>query len=197
MVAGPRIELMRNRGSNKRAQGKALDNQIQAWKLVVTQGLPYHEAAEQLCVSTKAIQRYINRTLESAGSSFPTDLAPAEINKLRQLQSEILLSAMAKVIRQMDAVEKAAGIDVDAKLMASSAGLRALAMANGRLAAMNALNAPTKIIEESLRLEFKKVDGRVRVEFDREQLRPTGEPIGLVDCDGEPYERPYDPHQIE
>ncbi len=99
---------------------------LQAWKLVVTQGLPYHEAAAQLCVSTKAIQRYINRTLESAGSSFPTDLAPAEINKLRQLQSEILLSAMAKVIRQMDAVEKAAGIDADAKLMASSAGLRAL-----------------------------------------------------------------------
>ena len=117
---------MRNRGSNKRAQGKALENQMTAWRLVVTEGLPYSEAAEQLCVSTKAIQRYINRTLESAGSSFPSDLAPAEINKLRQLQSEILLSAMAKVIRQMDAVEKAAGIDADAKLLASSAGLSRL-----------------------------------------------------------------------
>jgi hypothetical protein len=53
------------------------------------------------------------------------------------------------------------------------------------------------VIEESLRLQFTKVDGRVKVEFDREQLRPTGEPIGLYDCDGEPYERPYDPHQIE
>jgi hypothetical protein len=184
---------MRNRGSNKRAQGKALENQMAAWRLVVTQGLPYHEAAAQLCVSTKAIQRYIDRTLESAGSSFPSDLAPTEINKLRQLQSEILLSAMAKVIRQMDAVEKANGIDADAKLLASSAGLRALAMANGRLAAMNALNAPTKVIEESMRLNISaKVDGRVKVDFDREQLRPTWEPLGLVDCDGQPYERPYE-----
>src|ERR1700680_2826340 len=161
---------MRNRTSNKRAQGKALDNQMQAWKLVVTQGLPYHEAAAQLCVSTKAIQRYIDRTLESAGSSFPSDLAPTEINKLRQLQSEILLSAMAKVIRQMDAVEKANGIDADAKLLASSAGLRALSMANGRLAAMNALNAPLKITEESLRIDYAHIDQKLEVTFDQSQI---------------------------
>jgi len=168
---------MRNRGSNKRAQGKALENQMAAWRLVVTQGLPYHEAAAQLCVSTKAIQRYIDRTLESAGSSFPSDLAPAEINKLRQLQSEILLSAMAKVIRQMDAVEKANGIDADAKLLASSAGLRALAMANGRLAAMNALNAPTKIIEESMRLEVRKIDNKITIAFDETMLNDDGRPV--------------------
>ncbi len=168
---------MRNRGSNKRAQGKALDNQIKAWKLVVTQGLPYHEAAAQLCVSTKAIQRYINRTLESAGSSFPSDLAPAEINKLRQLQSEILLSAMSKVIRQMDAVEKAADIEADDKLMASSAGFRALHMANGRLASMNALNAPTKIVEESMRLEVRKIDNKITIDFDESMLTDDGKEV--------------------
>src|ERR1700730_4044500 len=173
--------------SPKVNKARALDNQIQAWKLVVTQGLPYHEAAEQLCVSTKAIQRYINRTLESAGSSFPTDLAPAEINKLRQLQSEILLSAMAKVIRQMDAVEKAAGIDVDAKLMASSAGLRALAMANGRLSAMNALNAPTKIVEESMRLQINltRVGDKPMLTWDRSILtEPVRHVEGLTIYEG-------------
>jgi predicted transcriptional regulator len=164
-----------------------MDNQQRAWKLSVA-GCSKHQIAEQLGVSGRTIQRYIDRQL-TANSSFPSDLEPAEVNKVRQVQSEILLAAMARVIRQMhrvEADEKASSTD---KLFALSAATRALGAANARLARMNSLDVPLRIQEESMRVQLLKVDGKIKVEFDREQLRPKWTPLGLRDCNGHPYER--------
>jgi hypothetical protein len=141
---------MRKRGSNKEAEVEAMINALSAWKFK-TQGLSFPEIAARMDVSLKTVRRYIDRILPVA-STFPTELTPAEINKARQLESEILQSARSKVIRQMDKVEADPDISATDKLQALSAGLKALSMAASRLAAMNALNAPTEIREQSMRL---------------------------------------------
>jgi transposase len=141
---------MRKRGSNKEAEVDAMIHALTAWKFK-TQGLSFPEIAARMDVSLKTVRRYIDRILPAA-STFPTELTPAEINKQRQLESEILHSARSKVIRQMEKVEADSEISASDKLQALSAGLKALSMATARLAAMNALNAPTEIREQSVRL---------------------------------------------
>ena len=51
------------------------------------------------------------------------------------------------------------------------------------------LHQPTRIVEESLRVNLTKVDGKITVLFDRDQIRPKWTPLGLTDCNGHSYER--------
>jgi hypothetical protein len=178
---------MRKRGSNQLVKARALDNQSKAWDLSV-RGYSMHQIADELLCSTKTVGRYIAREAERR-ATFPSDLSSEETTKTRQVQSELLLGGMAKLIRQMDAVEADPKTSPADKTFAIAAGLRALSGANKRLAAMNGLDVPLRIQEESLRIQLTKVDGHIKVEFDRSALRPTGEPVGLYDCDGVPYER--------
>ena len=163
-----------------------MDNQQRAWKLSVA-GCSKHQIAEQLGVSGRTIQRYIDRQL-TANSSFPSDLEPAEVNKVRQVQSEILLSAMGKVIRQMHRVEADENASQTDKLFALSAATRALGAANARLARMNALDAPVKIVEESMRLLQVNVTRSEKgpiLTWDRSILaKPVGPVPGLTIYEG-------------
>src|SRR5260221_152214 len=162
---------MRKRGSNKEAQVDAMINALAAWKFK-NQGLSYPEIAARMDVSLKTVRRHIDRILPAA-STFATELTPEEINKARQSESEILYSARGKVIRRMSAVEEDPKTSEADKLFAMAAGLRALSVANKRLAAMNALDAPVKIVEEQHRLSLSvvKTDNRVQIVWDPSILK--------------------------
>jgi hypothetical protein len=100
-----------------------------------------------------------------------------EINKARQLESEILQSARSKVIQQMDKVEADLDISATDKLQALSAGLKALSMATARLAAMNALNAPVEVRQESLRLNISKSETNIKITWDADMLKAPASPV--------------------
>lgn len=161
---------MFRKASNNLAKVRSLEKQHRAFKLI-TEGLSRTEVAQALGITTKTVETYVNAMLKT-GSSFPTDLTADAVNRQRQIQSEILLNAMATVIRHMDEVDKDAELSADDKLHASANGLKALSMATGRLAAMNALNAPIQVREESMRLSVTKIDQQIKVSFDRAQLKP-------------------------
>ncbi len=56
-----------------------------------------------------------------------------------------------------------------------------MSVANKRLSAMNALDAPTKIIEDRMSLEVRKIDNKVTIVWDPSILKGDGRPVeGLV-----------------
>jgi hypothetical protein len=169
------LDRMRKRGSNKEAEVDAMINALSAWKFK-TEGLSFPEIAARMDVSLKTVRRYIDRILPVA-SSFPTELTPAEINKQRQLESDILHAARGKVIRQMDKVEANPDIADTDKLQALSAGLKALSMATARLAAMNALNAPLEVRQESLKLSLSRSETNVTISYDANMLKAPAYPV--------------------
>jgi IS30 family transposase len=105
-------------------KARELDNQIKAWDYSI-RGYSVHQIANGLSCSTKTVQRILNRE-HKRRATFPSDLSPAEITKTRQIQSELLLSGMAKVVRQIHLVESDPKTSTTDKLFAISAGLRAL-----------------------------------------------------------------------
>lgn len=157
---------------------------LQAWQALElnAQGLSIRQVAARMGCSTDTAHRALKRAL-SSDSSFPTTLGAEEVNRLRQSQSEVLLAGMARTIEQSERLRNDDSIPNDRKLQGQSAALKALALANVRLAEMNGLNAPTKIVEESLRVQINKneVTGRIDVHLDREQLRPAWTPLGIRD----------------
>jgi hypothetical protein len=170
---------MRKRGSNKEAEVDALINALSAWKFK-TEGLSFPEIAARMDVSLKTVRRYIDRILPAA-SSFPTELTAEEVNKGRQMLSDLLLSAMAMVRRHMAAVDEDGKIAANDKLQASAAGLKSLSMASARLAAMNAYNAPVETREESIRLmqvNVNRTGGKPILTWDRSILT---EPVRRVE----------------
>jgi hypothetical protein len=125
--------------------------------------------AQELSIHPRTALRHLSKALE-AESVFPSDLSPAAINQLRQVQSELLLRVMAKLIRRLDAMDENADIADDRKAQVHSAGLKALSLANARLAEMNALNAPVKIVEQQLSLQVKRTENRYEITFDEEKF---------------------------
>ncbi len=170
-------------------KARELDNQERAWVLSVA-GYSKGEVASELHVSGRTVQRYIDRK----AATFRKRGSEEETAQQVRIQTEMLTGEQAALIRQRKKVESDPNASEVEKLFSMSASSRALATLNKRIAAMNGDDAPTKIVEEQTRRSLnisltKNVEGRVVVEFDREQLRPKWTPLGLRDCNGHPYER--------
>jgi hypothetical protein len=178
-------------------QARSLARRQTAMRLLAD-GQPITSIAESLSVTTRTVRNLLTNALATE-SFFPSSLTPEKVAELRLLQAEVLANSRRRALETQAAVNARVGTSAEKSGDAQAVArlLEAVTRAVELESNLFGTKQPTRVIEESLRLQFTKVDGRVKVEFDREQLRPTGEPIGLYDCDGEPYERPYDPHQIE
>jgi hypothetical protein len=180
---------LRNRAILKDRRDQAFTDYIE--------GVPPLQIAAKLGITVRQVRHLVNTAL----GEYPVNLTPDEIARRRQESEARVMRSMQKVIE----AQKAAAVDLNhddpkvrnAAQIAIGALHGRLMNSEERLAELYGLNQPLKIVEESMRFEYKKIDGKIEVVFDRDQLRPTGEPIGLVDCDGEPYELPYDPHQSD
>lgn len=172
---------------SKADKARQLNNQWRAWELSCAMGRSLPEIAAELQISVKTAGRCIDReAARQAAERKPR--SPEEIEKGVVSQSAPGLALQDMIVRRMVAVESDPKISESDKLFSIAAGARAWAELNKRLSAMNAWNAPTKIIEEQTRRSLnvsltKNIEGRVVVEFDRDQLKPRWTPLeGLLDA---------------
>lgn len=146
-------------------QKKALD--------LVGEGLPLTTIAGRLNISVQSVRKHLRKALETE-SLFPSSLTPERISQLRQIESEKLQLAWKKVAEAFEAADPSNGIVV-ARLAEASAKL------SERQAAMWGLNAPTRIVEESLRLQVTRRDHKVTITYDPSLLAAPTEPVpGLI-----------------
>lgn len=158
--------------------------------MLFTQGLTYPQIGDRIGKSVSTVKRYITHALKTE-SSFPVTLSPEEVGQLRQVQSELLLNAMSKLIRRVDIMDQDPEIANDKKVQGHAAAVKALSLANVRLSSMNGLDQPQEMVAKMLNVNINRseVTGRLEVSFDRDQLRPNWKPLGLTDVNGQPYER--------
>src|SRR5258708_30727668 len=147
----------------------------------LTEGKPITAIAEQLGITVRAVRYHLTAALETE-SFYPNSLTPERIAELRQLEGEKLTYIWGKL---HESFEKSGAKDGAIRARLAEASTRI----SERLARLFGLDQPTKVVEESMRVQLLKVDGKIKVEFDREQLRPKWTPLGLRDCNGHPYER--------
>jgi len=131
---------------------------------LTSEGLSQVDVATRMGVSTDSVKRYVQRALLTE-SMFPSSLTPEKVGELRILEGEKLNRVWSLVSKALDVVDP------------HEAGkIARLAEAAARLTEQQArlwgLYQPTRLVEESLRVNLTKVDNRVVVHFDREQLKP-------------------------
>ena len=159
---------------------------------LVSQGWPITKISERMGIAVQSVRRLLRQALASE-SLYPNQLSPEAIAELRVLEAERLaVSTQKVVVAQNNALRRLKENNPRTQEGAEASIIRAheaLVRSSERLAKLFGLDQPTKIVEESMRYQITKVDGRIKVEFDREQLRPKWTPLGVNDCNGQPYER--------
>ena len=147
---------------------KAMLNRKTALELIGA-GHTVADTARQLDITVQSVRRLLRQGL-AAESLYPSNLEPSRIAELRQIESEKLQLAWKKVAEAFSAADPANGLAV-ARLAEASAKL------SERQAAMWGLNAPTKVIEESLRLQVTKSDHKITVTYDQNLFAAPAEPV--------------------
>jgi hypothetical protein len=134
---------------------------------LVGEGLPITEISARMNMPVRSVRRVLHRALETE-SLFPNTLTPERVAELRILEGEKLNRVWAMVSKALDVVDPH-----DAHKVAR------LAEATARLSEQQCkiwgLYQPQRIVEESLRLEFKRVDNTIR--FDDSMLKDDGRPV--------------------
>ena len=147
---------------------KAMLNRQTALELIGA-GLPVSEAARQLGITVQSVRRLLRQSLASE-SLFPNTLTPENISELRQLESEKIQLAWRKVAEAFAAANPAEGITI-ARLAEATAKL------SERQAKMWGLEQPTRIVEESLRLQVTKSEQKITISWDPGLLAAPSEPV--------------------
>jgi hypothetical protein len=147
---------------------KAMLNRQTALELIGA-GLPVSEASRQLGITVQSVRRLLRQSLASE-SLFPNNLTADKISQLRQLESEKLQMAWRRVAEAFTAADPKNGI-VIARLAEASAKL------SERQAKMWGLEAPTRIVEESLRLQVTKSEQKITISWDQNQLAAPADPV--------------------
>lgn len=153
---------------------------------LVGQGLPIIEVAQRMQISVQSVRNHLHKALESA-SLYPSSLNPEEVAQLRQVQAEVLSNSRQKALSVQVEIADRVGTDREkaGDGVASARLLEAVVRAVDLEAALFGTKQPLKVIEAQLRYQELKVDGRIKVEFDREQLRPKWRPLEITDTEEE------------
>jgi hypothetical protein len=153
---------------------KRLVNMRQALQLRA-EGMLIGQIAERLSVNPATAKRYIAHALATE-SMFPSSLDAAQVSELRQIEAEALVTFRQAAQEVLQKVQARVGTDEEKGMDATAAArlVESAARVSERLAKMFGLDAPSKAIEEQYRLQVNltKVDNRVVVQFDRDQLKP-------------------------
>jgi superfamily II RNA helicase len=129
-------------------KARELDNEERAWQLSVA-GNSKSAVARVLNVSGRTVQRYINRRAATFRNHAPTKETVQQV----LLQTELLKEEQAAAVRQRKRVELDTKASETDKTFAIAALGRDISTLNKRIAAMNMLDAPIKIVEESRRIQ--------------------------------------------
>ena len=153
-------------------------------------GLPIVAIAERMGLSTITVRSHLRKAL-STESLYPGSLTAEEVAQLRQIQAEVLSNSRSKALRVQAVVAARIGTPAEKNMDATASArlLEAVVRSIDLEAALFGTKQPTRIVEESLRYELRKIDGRITIHFDREQLRPKWTPLGIRDTAANAVER--------
>jgi transcriptional regulator with XRE-family HTH domain len=162
---------------------------IQRTHELLRKGWSLPKIAEDLNVSVQQVKHYRTEAFHTV-STYPSSYTAEEVAHFRAEEADLISETEATTISALSLVKERIGTDNERSLDASAAARLAdsIARLSERKARLLGLDQPTKIIEEqtrhSLHLELKQENGLVRVEFDREQLRPKWPALERVhDCE--------------
>ena len=144
-------------------------------------GKSLSQIAEQFGVSEKTIDRDIRTELQTA-SFYPSSLDGQQIAELRMVEGERLSKLWQRVQLALDMIQPRLGTEGERSLDGTAiARLVASGVAvSEQISRLFGLHAPTKVISEMFKLEVTKSEHTVTVSFDKNQLKPTWAPVGLV-----------------
>jgi predicted transcriptional regulator len=158
----------------------------------LAEGVPISKIAEELNVTPRQVRTYLGQALE-VQSIYARPLSPERVQEFRALEAERLSRLWQKVQLALDQVQPRIGskaekaMDVAGVARMIEAGTRV----SERLAKLFGLDVPLRIQQEIFKLQINRDEHtqKVVVSFDRDQLRPKWTPLGLNDCNGQPYEQ--------
>jgi transposase len=178
------------RGPTLKRKVQSLIRQKSALALV-GEGKPLTVVATELNVSVQTVRKHLRRALATE-SLFPSTLSAEEIAQLRQVQAEVLANSRQKAIQTHAVIAGRVGTEEERGMDATASArlLEAVVRSVDLEASLFGTKQPTKILEEQLRIQLTKVDGKISVHFDRDQLRPRWTPLAVTDSMGVPYAAP-------
>jgi hypothetical protein len=165
---------MPGRPPKLKSRARAMARRQRALALL-SEGKSIFEIAQTLRCTERQVRNLLAQALETQ-SVYPVTLTPERIGELRQIEAEKLQMAWRKVAEAFNAADPSNGNTI-ARLAEASARL------SERQAAMWGLNAPTRVVEESLRLSISKSDHthKVMISWDQSLLAAPAEPVpGLL-----------------
>jgi hypothetical protein len=169
----------RYKGVNERRKRDEQMNVIRTGELLAARKSPI-QIAEALGVSLRSSQRYIREFFKS-GSAYPCTLTPQAVAELRITESERLGQVWESGKTTLAKLEARIGSEAERSLDATSHArvIDALVRVSERIARLHGLDVPLRVQQETLLLQIKKVDQKITLSFDREQLKPAWTDVGL------------------
>jgi hypothetical protein len=143
-----------------------------------SEGLPLSEISQRMSVSTAAVKRYVAQALLTE-SLFPSSLTPEKVAELRLLQAEVLAHSRRMALETQATVNGRVGTPTEKSGDAQAVArlLEAVVRAVDMESALFGTRQPLKVIEESMRLEVRKIDNKVTIVWDESMLKDDGRPV--------------------
>jgi transposase len=138
---------------------------------LTSEGLSQIEVSHRMGVSTDSVKRYVQRALATE-STFPSTLDSGQIGALRQIEAERLTKLWQKVQSALDQILPRLGTEGERSLDGTAiARLVASGVAvSEQISRLFGLHAPVKIIEQQLRVSYRKTESKIHISFDRSPI---------------------------
>lgn len=159
---------------------------------LLAEGQPITSIAESLSVTTRTVRNLLTNALATE-SFFASSLTPEKVAELRLLQAEVLANSRRMALETQATINARVGTATEKSGDGQAVArlLEAVTRAVECESSLFGTKQPTKIIEQSLRLNVTKSENRVTVTFDKEAFKPdwsidTGFRVVPPDEDSEP-----------
>ena len=140
----------------------------------LAEGVSIAKIAAELQVTPQRVRQYLYAALESE-SIYPTVLTAERVNELRALEAERLNKVWASGIETLETIKGRVGSDGEKSLDGSSVArlLDGLTRTSERICRLLGLDIPLRTVQEVFSLQVKRIDQRVTVSFDENQIKPA------------------------
>ena len=140
---------------------------------LIGEGKTVIAVAAQMGVTVQRVRQLLHQALETQ-SLYPSSLSAEQVGQLRQLSAERVMNLLQRGHQALEVVQQRLGSDEEKNMDATAAArlMEAGGRLEERLARLFGLDQPTKVVEESMRLQITEHQGTVKVTFDESQIAP-------------------------
>jgi hypothetical protein len=145
---------------------------------LLAEGQPITLIAESLSVTTRTVRNLLTNALATE-SFFPSSLTPEKVAELRLLQAEVLANSRRMALETQATINARVGTakEKSGDGQAVARLLEAVTRAIDLESNLFGTKQPTRIVEESMRLEVRKIDNKITISFDDKALQDDGRDV--------------------